>query len=151
MKQQKRTLRTIALVIAITLLTKVLGVVREALQARVFGTALAFDLYTISYNNTIYIFTTVAYALCVAAVPIISKKLETDRQEAFRTAGNLICVSLIVSLVLTALLTLVVQFASPPKIQQINQPDEVDEGVEIHALPHGVEGGYETQIGRAHV
>lgn len=111
MKQQKRTLRTIALVIAVTLLTKVLGVVREALQARVFGTALAFDLYTISYNNTIYIFTTVAYALCVAAVPIISKKLETDRQSAYRTAGNLICVSLVVSLILTALLSLVVQFA----------------------------------------
>ena len=111
MKQQKRTLRTIALVIAITLLTKVLGVVREALQARVFGTAIAFDLYTIAYNNSIYIFTTVAYALCVAAVPIISKKLETDRQAAYRTAGNLICVSLVVSLVLTALLSLVVQFA----------------------------------------
>ena len=111
MKQQKRTLRTIALVIAVTLLTKVLGVVREALQARVFGTALAFDLYTISYNNTIYIFTTVAYALCVAAVPIISKKLESDRQAAYRTAGNLICVSLVVSLVLTVLLSLIVQLA----------------------------------------
>ena len=111
MKQQKRTLRTIVLVIAITLLTKVLGVVREALQARVFGTALSFDLYTISYNNSIYIFTTVAYALCVAAVPIISKKLEHDRESAFRSAGNLLCVSLVASLVLTALLTLVVQFA----------------------------------------
>ena len=99
MKQQKQTLRTIALVIAVTLITKVLGVVREALQARVFGTALAFDLYTISYNNTIYIFTTVAYAVCVAAVPIVSKKLESDREAAFRTAGNLICVSLVVSLV----------------------------------------------------
>ena len=100
MKQQKRTIHTIVLVIAITLLTKVLGVVREALQARVFGTALAFDLYTISYNNTIYIFTTVAYALCVAAVPIISKQLEKDRKAAYKTAGNLICVSLVVSLVL---------------------------------------------------
>ena len=118
MKQQKRTLRTIALVIAVTLMTKVLGVVREALQARVFGTALAFDLYTISYNNTIYIFTTVAYALCVAAVPIVSKKLESDREAAFRTAGNLICVSLVVSLVLTALLSLLIQFA--PVAQFLN-------------------------------
>ena len=111
MKQQKRTIHTIVLVIAITLLTKVLGVVREALQARVFGTALAFDLYTISYNNTIYIFTTVAYALCVAAVPIISKQLEKDRKTAFKTAGNLICVSLAVSLVIMAVLMLLVQFA----------------------------------------
>lgn len=45
---------------------------REALQAGVFGTQTAFDLYTISYNYTIYIFTTVAYALCIAAVPVIS-------------------------------------------------------------------------------
>ena len=122
MKQQKRTLRTIALVIAVTLLTKVLGVVREALQARVFGTALAFDLYTISYNNTIYIFTTVAYALCVAAVPIISKKLESDRKAAFRAAGNLICLSLVVSVVLTALLSVVVQLA--PVAQFLNVADE---------------------------
>ena len=111
MKNQKRTLRTIALVIAITLLTKVLGVVREALQARVFGTALAFDLYTIAYNNSIYIFTTVAYALCVAAVPIISKKLEENRETAYRSAGNLLCVSLVVGLALTALLSLLVQLA----------------------------------------
>lgn len=35
---------------------------------------------------------------------------------------------------------------SPAKVQQINQPDDVDEGVKIHVLPHGVEGGYETQL-----
>lgn len=57
----------------VTLLTKILGIVREALQAGVFGTQTAFDLYTISYNYTIYIFTTVAYALCIAAVPMISR------------------------------------------------------------------------------
>ena len=32
--QNKRTLRTIGLVVAVTLLTKILGIVREALQAR---------------------------------------------------------------------------------------------------------------------
>ena len=31
--QNKRTLRTIGLVVAVTLLTKILGIVREALQA----------------------------------------------------------------------------------------------------------------------
>lgn len=46
--QNKRTLRTIGLVVAVTLLTKILGIVREALQAGVFGTQTAFDLYTIS-------------------------------------------------------------------------------------------------------
>ena len=52
--QNKRTLRTIGLVVAVTLLTKILGIVREALQAGVFGTQTAFDLYTISYNSVSY-------------------------------------------------------------------------------------------------
>ena len=39
--QNKRTLRTIGLVVAVTLLTKILGIVREALQAGVFGTQTA--------------------------------------------------------------------------------------------------------------
>lgn len=111
MKQGKRTLHTIGLVVAITLLTKILGVVREALQAGVFGTQPAFDLYTISYNYTIYIFTTVAYALCVAAVPIISKKLAQDREDAFRISGNLICVSALVSVLVVVLASLVIHFA----------------------------------------
>ena len=98
--QNKRTLRTIGLVVAVTLLTKILGIVREALQAGVFGTQTAFDLYTISYNYTIYIFTTVAYALCIAAVPVISRHLAEDRNKAFAVAGNLICVSVLVSAVI---------------------------------------------------
>ena len=111
MKEKKHTLRDIGLVLAVTLLTKILGVAREALQARAFGTELAFDLYSISYNHTIYIFTTVAYALCVAAVPIISKRLAESRESAYRTAGNLITVSVCASLILTALLFLLSRFA----------------------------------------
>ena len=109
MKQEKRTLQNIGLVIGITLLTKILGIVREALQANVFGTKLSFDLYSISYNHTIYIFTTVAYALCVAAVPIISKQLAKDRESAYRTAGNLITICIVFSVLITALLFIVVQ------------------------------------------
>ncbi len=111
MKKQKRILQDIGLVIGITLITKILGVAREALQANVFGTKLAFDLYSISYNHTIYLFTTVAYALCIAAVPLISKHLSEGREAAYRAAGNLICVSLAVSLILTLALSAVVQFA----------------------------------------
>ena len=111
MKDRKNTLRDIGLVLGVTLLTKILGVVREALQARAFGTELAFDLYSISYNHTIYIFTTIAYALCVAAVPIISKRLAESRESAYRTAGNLITVSVAASLLLTAILFLFARFA----------------------------------------
>ena len=111
MSDRKRTLRDIGLVLGVTLLTKILGVVREALQARAFGTELAFDLYSISYNHTIYIFTTVAYALCVAAVPIISKRLAESRDAAYRTAGNLITISVSVSLLLTVILFAAVRIA----------------------------------------
>ena len=111
MKERKHTLRDIGLVLGVTLLTKILGVAREALQARAFGTELAFDLYSISYNHTIYIFTTVAYALCVAAVPIISKRLAESRESAYRTAGNLITVSVLASLLLAALLFVLARLA----------------------------------------
>lgn len=109
--QNKRTLRTIGLVVAVTLLTKILGIVREALQAGVFGTQTAFDLYTISYNYTIYIFTTVAYALCIAAVPVISRHLAEDRNKAFAVAGNLICVSVLVSALVVVLASVLIRFA----------------------------------------
>lgn len=109
--QNKRTLRTIGLVVAVTLLTKILGIVREALQAGVFGTQTVFDLYTISYNYTIYIFTTVAYALCIAAVPVISRHLAEDRNKAFAVAGNLICVSVLVSALVVGLASVVIHFA----------------------------------------
>ena len=109
--QNKRTLRTIGLVVAVTLLTKILGIVREALQAGVFGTQTVFDLYTISYNYPIYIFTTVAYALCIAAVPVISRHLAEDRNKAFAVAGNLICVSVLVSALVVGLASVVIHFA----------------------------------------
>ena len=77
----------------------------------VFGTQTAFDLYTISYNYTIYIFTTVAYALCIAAVPVISRHLAEDRNKAFAVAGNLICVSVLVSALVVVLLSVLIRFA----------------------------------------
>ena len=111
MKKENGTLKTIGLVILVTLLTKVFGVVREVLQAGVFGTNASFDIYTTSYNFTILIFTTVAYAVCVAAIPIVSKQLAQSREAAFRSAGNLIVVSVVVSALLAALLSVVIHLA----------------------------------------
>ena len=111
MRSEKKTLRTIGVVVLITLLTKGLAVVREALQANAFGTSPAFDLYSIVYNHSIYLFTTVAYALCIAAVPVISKKLERSREEALRVSGNLICTTVLFCLLLTAALSALVRLA----------------------------------------
>ena len=86
-------------VMLITVLAKVFGILREAVQASVFGAA---DAYYAGYNKTIYLFTTAAYAMCVAAVPIITKEMEKSRRDGERAANNLTTISLIVSLVALA-------------------------------------------------
>ncbi len=111
MKKESGILQTIGFVILVTFLTKIFGVVREVLQAGVFGTNTAFDVYTTSYNFTILIFTTVAYAVCVAAIPIISHHLARGRRAAGRAAGNLIAVSVLFSILLTVLLSVIIRLA----------------------------------------
>ena len=101
--KRNQTLNLISAVALVTLLAKMLGIVREALQARVFGTQIAADLYTIANNHTIYLFTTAAYALCVAAVPILTPRLRRDRKEGYTTADNLITVTVLLSLLVAAL------------------------------------------------
>lgn len=111
MEQNKKTVTAISLVTAVTLVAKLLGVIREALQADAFGTTLQFDLYSTAYNHTVYLFTTLAYALCVAAVPIISKKLAEGREPAERVTGNLISVCVVLSLFLCGVGYLLIRFA----------------------------------------
>ena len=77
--KKNQTVNVIGAVTMVTLFAKLLGIVRESLQARSFGTLAAADLYTTANNNTIYLFTTVAYALCIAAVPILTPRLRRSR------------------------------------------------------------------------
>ena len=101
--KRNQTLNLISAVALVTLLAKVLGIVREALQARAFGTQAAADLYTIANNHSIYLFTTAAYALCVAAVPILTPRLRRDRREGYAAADNLISLTVLLSLLAAAL------------------------------------------------
>lgn len=103
---KKSALRAISWVALLTLASKGLGMVRDILQARAFGATAEVDLFTTANNATIYLFTTAAYALCLAAVPIFSRKLAEDRDQALRAADNLLSVSLLASLAVTALLLL---------------------------------------------
>ncbi len=97
MKKENKIISIIGTVTFVTLLAKVLGFVREALQAREFGISDLTDLFTLSYNSTTYIFTTVAYALCIAALPIISKKLAKSKEEGFAALNNILCICLSLS------------------------------------------------------
>lgn len=101
--KRNQTVNLISTVALVTLFAKLLGIVREALQARAFGTLVAADLYTTANNNTIYLFTTVAYALCIAAVPILTPRLRRDREEGYRAAGNLITITVLLSAGVAAL------------------------------------------------
>lgn len=95
--KRNNTVNLISVVALVTLFAKLLGIVRESLQARAFGTQIAADLYTTANNNTIYLFTTVAYALCIAAVPILAPRLRRSRQEGYTAASNLITVTVLLS------------------------------------------------------
>ena len=96
-KSGVRTAGAIGLVFLLTLIAKLLGIVREMLQAHYFGIGIDADLYTASYNSTIYLFTTVCYALCIAAVPILTKEFAADRKRGFRAANNLVTLTLLIS------------------------------------------------------
>lgn len=101
-----RLTQAISVVTFITLLSKIMGFIREAQQASIFGAQQVTDRYTLAFNNTIYLFTTLAYALCVAAVPIISQRLVKSREEGLRLAGNLISVTMLAVLGITIIGTL---------------------------------------------
>ena len=82
-------------VMIITVIAKLIGILRESVQAGVYGTA---DLYYSGYNKTIYLFTTAAYAMSIAAVPIITRQMAADREQGLKTAHNLTSFSMLLSL-----------------------------------------------------
>ncbi|MBR7082157.1 MAG: polysaccharide biosynthesis protein, partial [Oscillospiraceae bacterium] len=93
--KEKKAAGAIGVVFLITVAAKLLGVVREMYQARIFGTSVDADLYSSSYNSTLYIFTTLCYALCIAAVPILTKEFASDRRRGQRAANNLLTITVI--------------------------------------------------------
>lgn len=115
-KNGVRTAGAIGLVFLLTLFAKMLGVVREMLQAHYFGIGIDADLYTASYNSTIYLYTTVCYALCIAAVPILTKEFAAARKRGIRAANNLLTVALLLSLAALGLWQL---WASTPLVGAI--------------------------------
>ena len=107
---KKNALHAISLVAVLTLIAKGLGMVRDILQARAFGTTAEVDLFTSANNCTIYLFTTAAYALCLAAVPVFAGKLAKSREDAMRSADNIITVTTLISIGVTAVMVLLSVF-----------------------------------------
>ena len=111
-----RTAGAIGLVFLLTLSAKLLGIVREMLQAHYFGLGIDADLYTASYNSTLYLFTTVCYALCIAAVPILTKEFAAERKRGFHAANNLVTITLLLSVAVVGVWQL---WASTPLVKTI--------------------------------
>lgn len=106
MNESGRTIRAITGVTVLMLFTKVLAMLRNILQARVFGAGADVDFFTLANNYTVSLFTTIAYALCVAAVPLFSRQLAKGKDKAYEQANRLLSLGLVVSLVLCAVLLL---------------------------------------------
>lgn len=106
MGESNRTIRAITGVTVLMLFTKILAMLRNILQARVFGAGADMDLFTLANNYTVSLFTTVAYALCVAAVPLFSRQLAKGKEKAYQTANHLLSLGLVVSVGLCAILLL---------------------------------------------
>ncbi len=104
MSSDSKIVRTITGVTCAMLLAKVLAMLRNILQARVYGAGAEIDLFTQANNYTVSLFTTVAYALCVAAIPLLSKRLLESREQGFAAARRLITNTLALALPLTAAL-----------------------------------------------
>ena len=105
MENDNKIVRAITGVTCVMLLAKALAMLRNILQARVFGAGTDIDLFTQANNYSVSLFTTVCYALCVAAIPLLTQKRLKSREEGFRTADTLISNTLLLALGVTALLT----------------------------------------------
>lgn len=104
MRSDDKAVRAITGVTAVMLAAKLLAVLRNILQARAFGAGPEMDLFTLANNYSISLFTTVAHAFCVAAVPILSQRLSRSREEGFAAANRLISTAMTCCLGLTLLL-----------------------------------------------
>ena len=106
MRSDEKAVRAITGVTAVMLAAKLLAVLRNILQARAFGAGPEMDLFTLANNYSVSLFTTVAHAFCVAAVPIFSQGLRRSREEGFAAANRLISTAMPVILFTYLLLAL---------------------------------------------
>ncbi|MBO7274740.1 MAG: hypothetical protein J6V15_00040, partial [Clostridia bacterium] len=103
---KKTAVRSISFVALLTVVSKALGMLRDILQARAFGTGAQMDAYTSASNFTVYIFSVCAYALCIAAVAVVGSKLPLGRERAEQTANSLSSLCLTVSCAIAAIAAL---------------------------------------------
>lgn len=93
-----KLIRAIGSVTCVMLLVKVLAMIKNILQARVYGAGVDADVFTLASSYSISLFTTMSYALCIAAIPILTQKLLSGKETCYQTANVLIANTMVLSL-----------------------------------------------------
>lgn len=101
-----KVVRAITSVTCVMILVKLLAMLRNILQARLFGAGADVDAFTLANNYSHSLFTTICYALCIAAIPIFSQRLLESRQACYRAADEIVTNTVVLSLGITGILIL---------------------------------------------
>lgn len=89
------------IVMIVTLLSRILGMVRDILVASNFGAGVYTDAYKAAVSIPDNLFTIIGLAISTVFIPMISKvKYEKDKDEMFKFANNIISILSVISLIL---------------------------------------------------
>lgn len=89
-----------------TLLSKVLGLIREVLLAQKYGTSYISDSFILSLNIPVVIISAIAGAILTNYIPIYSKIEKESKEKAAKFNGNLLVIFFIISTILVILFML---------------------------------------------
>ena len=112
MNEKSKRLRTISIMFLLTLTGKVLGLVRDMLMGRYFGTGPVADAFFVASQVPRNFFDAIfASAISASFIPVFNEYLEKEgREEAFRLASSFIT---LMALLTTALAAAGMVFAGP--------------------------------------
>lgn len=106
----KKFKTSVFIVMAGTLLSKVLGLIREVLLAQKYGTGYISDSFILSLNIPNVIISAVAAAILTNYIPLFSKAEKESEERAAKFNGNLLIIFFIIS---TILILLFMAFTKP--------------------------------------
>lgn len=106
----KKFKTSVFIVMAGTLLSKVLGLIREVLLAQKYGTGYISDSFILSLNIPTVIISAVATAILTNYIPLFSKAEKESEEKAAKFNGNLLVIFFIIS---TILILLFMAFTKP--------------------------------------
>ena len=106
----KKFQTSVFIVMAGTLLSKVLGLIREVLLAQKYGTGYISDSFILSLNIPTVIISAIATAILTNYIPLFSKAEKESEERATKFNGNLLVIFFIIS---TVLIILFMVFTKP--------------------------------------